>query len=37
MNRILEVLLGLIEDLVPDTRVRIKIPVKQERPWDKRK
>jgi hypothetical protein len=36
MNKLLEVLLGLIKDLIPDTRVRIRIPVKQEKPWDKK-
>jgi len=36
MNRLIEALLGLIEELIPDTRVRIKIPVEQTKPWEKR-
>jgi len=37
MDKILEVLLGLMEDLIPDTRIRIRIPVKQEKPWEKKR
>jgi len=35
MNKLIEILLGLIEDLGPKP-IRIKIPVEQTKPWEKR-
>lgn len=36
MNRIIEMLLELIKDMGPQP-IRIKVPIQQERPWDKKR